>query len=321
LGAVWIYYGHWLNRHIESIPEAVRQAGMNRVYYYILSALGLGGAFFGVASLIKFIIDFATGGSLPRAISVTVVWLPLWLLTWRPMQAEAFARDDAGDHARRSVIRKAYLYLALFAGVIGGMIAAVALVFELLQAVLKGGSDSTFMVTILNDLQLLILFGILLVYHLTTLRRDGQFTADALARKQSEFKVLVADSGDGFGESVRAAISRLAPGVPVTITAKKPGGEFNAMVVSGSLAVDAPDWIRSFSGRRIIVPDEAKDILWAGRTEQAAQIVRQLSEGQELRKTTGVNSGWMLAVYVAAALFGVEILFLIIGLVSAAFIH
>jgi hypothetical protein len=340
LGAIWAYYGHWLNRHIETIADPVRQAGMKRVYFYLLSALGLGGAFIGIASLIKFIIDLTTGGSLTLddalrsnltgALSLVAAWLPLWVLTWRPMQASAFAANDAGDHARRSIVRKAYLYLALFAGVIGGMIAAVALVFELLQAVLKGSTESTFVATILNDLQLLVLFVILLVYHLTTLRRDGQFTADTLARKQSEFKVLVADSGDGFGESVKTEIGRLAPGVPVTVASKMPDIEgamqFNAMVMSGSLAVEAPDWSRSFSGSRIIIPDVTKDLIWAGgvgtqATHQAAQIVRQLAEGQELRKQTGINSGWMLMIYIAAALFGLEILSVIVGLVFAAFIH
>ena len=180
LGAIWAYYGHWLNRHIETIADPVRQAGMKRVYFYLLSALGLGGAFIGIASLIKFIIDLTTGGSLTLddalrsnltgALSLVAAWLPLWVLTWRPMQASAFAANDAGDHARRSIVRKAYLYLALFAGVIGGMIAAVALVFELLQAVLKGSTESTFVATILNDLQLLVLFVILLVYHAETRR-------------------------------------------------------------------------------------------------------------------------------------------------------
>ena len=340
LGAVWAYYGHWLNRHIESIPDPIRQAGMKRLYFYILSALGLGGAFIGVAILIKFIIDLTTGGSLTLddalrsnlagAISLIVAWLPLWLFTWRPMQASAFAIDDTGEHARRSVIRKVYLYLALFAGVIGGMIAAVALVFVLLQAVLKGSTDSTFLATVLNDLQLLVLFVILLVYHLTTLRRDGRFTANTLARKQSDFKVLVADSGDGFGESVKTEIARFAPGVAVTIAAKMPDIEgviqFNALVMSGSQAMNAPDWTRSFKGSRIIIPDESKDFIWAGgvsmrATQQAAQIVRQLAEGQELRKQSGINSGWMLVVYIAAALFGLQLLFVIVLSVFFAFVH
>ncbi len=202
LGAIWAYYGHWLNRHIEEIPDPVRQAGMKRIYFYLLSAIGLGGAFIGAATLIKFIIDLTTGGSmtldgvlranLSGAIALIAAWLPLWLLTWRRMQASAFATGDEGDHARRSVVRKAYLYLALFAGVIGGMSAAVALVFQLLRAALTRATDSSFLATNLNDLQLLVLFSILLLYHLTVLRRDSQSTADALARKQGDFKVLIA---------------------------------------------------------------------------------------------------------------------------------
>ena len=90
LGAVWAFYGHWLNRHIESIGDAVHQSGMKHVYFYILSTLGLGAAFTGVALLIKFIIDILTGGlimsdsfrsQLAVAISLIVAWLPLWLAT------------------------------------------------------------------------------------------------------------------------------------------------------------------------------------------------------------------------------------------------
>ncbi len=334
LGVVWAYYGHWLNRHIESIHDVVRQAAMKRVYFYLLSALGLGGAFIGVASLIKFIIDLSTSGSLildvalrsslAGAIALIAAWLPLWLSTWQPMQARAFATDDAGDHARRSVVRRAYLYLALFAGVIGGMSSAVALVFELLRAALTGATDSSFLTTNLNDLQLLVLFTILLLYHLSVLRRDGQFTADTLARKQGEFNVLVVDSGEGFAESVRAALTRLAPNVPVTVSANRPEEEFKAMILSGSAALDAPDWIRSFGGSRIVVPNEAQGLIWAGGIgrqviQQAAQTVRQLAEGQEVRKQSGINSGWMIVVYIAAALFGLEFLFGITALIFAAF--
>jgi len=326
LGAVWAYYGHWLNRHIESIPDPVRQAGMKRVYFYILSALGLGGAFIGVATLIKFIIDLTTGGALTLddtlrsnlagAIGLIAAWLPLWLSTWRPLQAKAFATDDTGEHTRRSVVRKTYLYLALFAGVIGGMSAAVALVFQLLRAALTGRTDSTFLATNLNDLQLLVLFSILLLYHLNVLRRDGQFTADTLARKQSEYNILIVDGGDGFADSVKAAIARSAPNIPVTVAAKKPDGLFKAMILNGSTAVEAPDWIHSFSGSRIIVPNDSQDLFWAGgvskeAVKQAVQIARQLAEGQEVRKQSGANPSWMIIVYAAAALFGLELLFLI----------
>ncbi len=332
LGAVWAYYGNWLNRHIESIGDAVRQSGMKHVYGYILSTLGLGAGFAGVAMLIKFMIDMLTGNltmtnslrsQLATALSLIVAWLPLWLMTWQPLQREVFARNDVGDHARRSDIRKAYLYLALFAGVIGGMSAAVALVFQLFKALFTGQTDSSFLATILNDLQLLILFAILLIYHLTVLRRDGVFTSDALAAKQSAFPILVSDSGDGFVESVKAALSKAAPNVPVIVASEKPQGKFNAVILSGSSALNAPEWIRTFDGFRIIIPNEAQGIVWVGginksAIEDAAQVVRQLAEGQEIRKQQE-NSVWRFVIYVAAALFGLQFLFLIVALIFSAF--
>jgi hypothetical protein len=335
LGAVWAYYGHWLSRHIESSAEPVRQAGMKRVYYYILSALGLGGAFIGVALLIKFTIDRFSGGylvmtdslrpSLANALSLIVAWLPLWLVTWRTVQAEAVAANDAGDHARRSIVRRAYLYLALFAGVIGGMISAVALVYQLLNAALTGQSAGTFLSTVLNDLQLLVLFAVLLMYHVAVMRRDGRSAAAALARKQSAFKVLVVDSGKGFADAVNAALTKVAPNVPVTVSARQPRGKFDAMVVSGSRALDAPQWIRAFGGSRIIVPDHADGLLWAGgimpgSIQKAALTVRQLAEGQGVRQRAA-GSGWMVLIYIAAALFGVEVIFTLVMLVVSTFVH
>ncbi len=224
LAAVWAYYGQQLNRHIEFAGEPVRQAGMKRVYLYILSAIGLGGGFVGVALLIKFMIDRLTGGglfmddtlrsNLANAIAIILAWLPLWLITWRRIQAEAVAAGDLGEHARRSVVRRGYLYLALFAGVIGGMVSAVALVFELIKTALAGHSEVGFLSTVLNDLQLLVLFAILLIYHLVVMRRDGRGTAEALARKQEAFKVVVFDSGEGFGEAVPLGRGEAGPRRP-----------------------------------------------------------------------------------------------------------
>ena len=51
LGAVWAYYGHWLNRHIEAAGDTVRQAAMKRLYNYILAFIGLVVSFVGVATL------------------------------------------------------------------------------------------------------------------------------------------------------------------------------------------------------------------------------------------------------------------------------
>jgi hypothetical protein len=324
---IWAYYGYWLNRHIEAVGDQVRQAGMKRLYNYILSLIGLVVSFVGVATLFNFIIDMITSktflmgdsnrSGLAASIASLVVGLPLWLRTWRPMQTEALAQDDLGDHARRSVLRKTYLYLALFGSVIGGMATAVGLVYQLIKVVLTGDAGSDFVNTLLNLAQLLFLFGVVLVYHLRVLRADGEARADALTEKQNQFNVLIVDSGNGFVEAVKAALLKSDSKVQVTVTAptEKPEGTFSAIVISGALAVDAPEWIKSFSGSRLIVQDEAAGVYWNQDARQAAHVVQSLAEGQAVRpQSSKGNTAWTYVVYVFAALFAVQMLFLLLML-------
>jgi hypothetical protein len=326
LGLVWAYYGYWLNRHIEAAGDEVRRAGLKRLYNYILALIGLVVAFVGMATLVSFLIDMLTGfgivysdsmrNSLAASLASLIVGLPLWLAMWRPMQAEAMVQGELGDHARRSLVRKSYLYLALFASVIGGMATAVALVYNLLKAVLAGDMGSDFTNNILNLAQLLLLFGVVLLYHLSVLRADGASTADSLAERQKEYPLLVIDSGSGFVESIRTALAKFAPNAPVIVTdpATKPEGNFSALVLSGSLAVDAPEWIRSFNGSRIVVRDEAEDLLWTEDAVQAAQSIQKLAEGQEIQRQRTGRSPWMIVVYVFAALFGFMLLMILLSL-------
>jgi hypothetical protein len=232
------------------------------------------------------------------------------------MQEAALAPGEMGDHARRSVLRKTYLYLVLFGSVIGGMATAVALVYQLLRAVLTGEPGTDFVNSILNFIQLLFLFGVVLLYHLNVLRQDGAFTADSLADKQSGYSVLVLDSGNGFVESFNAALMKLGSKVRVTVASPNgsPEGNFDALLLSGSLAVNAPEWVRAFNGSRIVVQNETKDIVWADDAAQAAQSVQQLAEGQEIHRQKMGRSAWTIVVYVCAALFLLQLLFMLFAL-------
>lgn len=327
LGMIWAYYGYWLNRHIEVVGDKVRQAGMKRLYNYILAFIGLVVSFIGVAMLLSFIIDMMTSNSflagdsnrsnLATSISLLVIGLPLWLMTWRPMQADALAVGEMGDHARRSVLRKTYLYLALFASVIGGMAAAVGLVYQLIRVVLTGDAGGDFVNTLLNTIQVLFLFVVVLIYHLNVLRADGASMVNALAEKQNAFSVLVIDAGDGFVDSVKAALVKLGAKVQVTVAApiERPKGNFGAVILSGSLAAEgAPAWVKSFGGNRIIVQNEAINLVWADDAVQAAESVQRLAEGQEIQKKKQTRSAWTYVVYVFAALFALELLFFLLTL-------
>jgi hypothetical protein len=150
---------------------------------------------------------------------------------------------------------------------------------------------------------------------LNVLRRDGVSTADKLAEKQSDFSVLIVDSGNGFVDSVKAALVKSDSKVQVVVTtpSEKPQGDFKAIILSGSLAVNAPEWIRSFNGSRIIVQNEASDLVWADDAGQAAQSVQMMAEGQEVRIQKAGRSPWIFVVYIFAALFALQFLFLLLA--------
>ncbi len=331
-GMMWAYYGKWLALQIDFEVQAPRRAGKRRIYFYILSIIGVTAAFVGLSSLFSFLIDFGIVDSslssegirqsLTSALAILVVGLPLWLMTWRPMQAEALEDGDVGDHARRSIVRKTYLYLVLFVSVIGGMVSAGGLVFTLVNALL-GGDNSNFVNSILNTLQVLVLFVVLLLYHLSALRKDGAARADALEARQEQFGVLVFDNNKGkFGESVKSAFIKHAPKVPVTVmnvNEKIPDDmKPSAVILPGSLAVNTPEnveaWMRSFNGSRLIVADVAAGIYWMNDLGQVAQSARILAEGQELRpqSATKTSSVWTTVAYVFAALFALQLVFILV---------
>ena len=332
LAVVWAYYGRQLNQQFNFEENPARRAGKKRLYVYILSALGLAAFFAGTANLLSYILDlafkagyFGDYGLLHRltgSLAAIAVGLPLWLIVWRPIQAEALADDEMGNHARRSVIRKAYLYLALFASVIGGMVAAVALIFHLINAAL-GGDTSNLLNNGLDALQVLVLFVILLLYHLSALRKDGLARVEALEEKQEQFNVLVFDAAEGgFGNSMKSALQKHAPKIPVNIVNPNeqiPDVKANAVVLPGSLAVNTPRpleaWLSRFNGNRLVVPDDAAGIHWMTDAVEAAQSLGALAEGQEIRKTKKSGPGaWIIVTYVFAALFALQLSFALLGL-------
>jgi hypothetical protein len=275
------------------------------------------------------VLSQAWGGtlrlSLAAALSTLGVGLPLWLLTWRPMQAEALSPGAPGDHARRSLVRRIYLYLALFASVIGGMVSAGSLVYILINAVLGGGTSNVLQSS-LKALEILVLFILMGLYHGLTLGRDGKTAGLALAEKHAAFTTLVFDVENGtFGPAMLAAVQKQTPRLPAALQlARQPVAKGllpPAIILPSDLALDPPEslrkWLGNYSGSRLVVPRVAAGWVWVGSTQadlnQAALALRQLAEGQEVRQK-GAVSGWTVFLYVIAGLFGLEVLGLLVSL-------
>jgi hypothetical protein len=243
------------------------------------------------------------------------------------MQAESLDTGDAGDHARRSLVRRSYLYLTIFITVIGGMVSAIFLVYTILFGLLDHRNES-FMTNVLNSLQLFSLFAAFLVYHWSILRRDGSHAANALASRQEHFAVLVFETqASGFGAPLLDAIKRASSSIPAAVQVIEQGMPestipVQAVILPSNLALNPPEalrlWLKNYEGAKIIVPVQEKSWYWPSAgprnpSATAAQIVLQLAEGQEVRASSGAAS-WQIVAYVFAALFGLQVLFVLLSL-------
>ncbi|GAB4541825.1 MAG: hypothetical protein Fur002_10920 [Anaerolineales bacterium] len=316
---VWAYYGRWLNRQFAFDADALRREAKRRLYFYLLSLLGLVATAFALMSLVSLALDLITAQSylaaggfadpLARALAFLIAGLPLWLWTWRPVQALALEDSALGDHARRSVIRKTYLYLVLFASVIGVMVSAGGLIFMFINAAL-GGETNDLLNSALNALQVLVIFAALLLYHLSTLRKDGKLRADDLEAKQKGFHVAVIDHDGQFGAAFAKYVSNLSVQI---VNAKDLPDDFSSDAVVFSSALWAGEEnqlagrLRSLSGIKLPVQEDVAGVFWARGFAQAADYARTLAEGGQIRPQPPKGaSAWMALVYIAAALFALE---------------
>ena len=332
---MWAYYGRALTpRDERPAQRAARRAGLRRLYFYVLALMGLGATFVGLNLLLEYGLNAAmqadvTGDSLRRglaaALATLAAGLPLWFFTWRPMLRQAALDGEEGDHARRSLVRKAYLYLALFAGVMGVMFSAGSLLFQLISALL-GQTNPSLLLDALQLLKTLLLFALLLAYHALLLRADARLAEKSLVRRHALFPVLVlaAETGD-FVERLAGALQREAPGLPVAIHPVSQGAPDESLSAARAVVLPAevmarPSeavrlWLQNYDGPRLVVPTPVESWHWvlgSGHTahqlaRQTAQAIRHLAEGQDI-PTPRDASPWMGVVYVLAGLFLFELL-------------
>ncbi len=243
---LWAYYSRQLRLEWVREPDELRRAGLRRLYHYPLALAGNAAVFAGVWQVLGQIVeDLATAstwGSIPRMVLAGgIAWLLVgaayWLSHWPVMQAEARRADSSGDHARRSVLRKSYLYLAVFLTVVGLMSSAGVLFYRLINALL-GNPGVDLNLKSWQQVRTLVLLAVWLAYHQAVLRADGRLALRTLTERQAAFSVLILQPGDDpFYLSLKEALSRQAPGLPVSVQLLShglPGSEAGAPRGSGS---------------------------------------------------------------------------------------
>lgn len=351
-GVVWAYYGRLLRSEIvvargegkQLHEESARRAGLWRLYYYTLAFFGLVAIFIGLQLLLTFIIDMilservvwgdAMRDSLAAALSTLVVGIPLWIFSWRPVMKEAKAEGEIGERARRSLVRRVYLYLVLFIGVMGVMFSAGAALFQIISALL-GGPSGDFLVEVVQLLKILLLFLVFLAYHWQVLRLDNRLAGQTMTSRHSQFPVLVLAPDEGeFGESMVIALEREMEQLPVALHRYSQGAPdetlsaAKAVVLPAELAAKPSEalrlWLQGFSGERLVVPTAAEGWYWvfgSGRSlkvlsRQTARVVRCMAEGEDIPSQREI-SPWMVLVYIIAGLIALQVVGRLIDVIAS----
>jgi len=333
LGVVWLYFRQKLNQTIQQQEGPFQKAHLQRVFHSILSFAGLVVTFLGLMVLLGFMIETVFNQSLGKnsatlsdAFAFLLVGTPLWLNHWRKIQFETSSDNELGVEARKSLIRKIYLYLALFATVVGSMLSTGWWIYGILKALLDQ-MPANFWLSFFMQLRLAVLFSVLLMYHLRVLRSDGRaiWQPKSIAEAQYSVVVVYADDLSLTGEIV-TTIQNKHPQLSCSsykVEPDSPSLEIPAaslMIIHSNLMThpSVQTAIHSFSGKILIIPQQEENIFWLGSHNDKKQIlqdvantVQQLSKNQIPQPAT-FKGPWLIVVYILAGLFALEIVALAI---------
>jgi hypothetical protein len=260
---LWAYHAYALRADGALVREAPRQAGLRRLYLYLVAAVGLAAFLIGLGGdfsvLIRtfsqhFISDLKE--ELAWFTAALVAGLPVWLWPWRQAQTPAVASGPAGAEERRSLVRKIYLYFYLFVATMAVLTSAVYIVYRLLsRAFGEVGTGN-----LLTDLGQAIAFSLIAVgvwlYHGAAVRDDGRLNQRDQTQQLAEMRVAVVDVGDGnFGRAVLAGLRHELPGLTLEPVGLTPGAaqamEATGETIAAHLAqanLIVGSWVISVSG-------------------------------------------------------------------------
>lgn len=327
MAVLWIYYRRWLSHQISFEGNLARRAGKWRLSIYLRSLLGLAAMIAGLISLISVLVPMILGISylgdqglrepLAGSLASLATGLLVWLLAWREAQEQMISADALGENAHRSLIRKIFLYLVIFGAVIGMMVSAGIMIYSLVSAAL-GDEVNELLKTVFQNLANLLIFALLLYYHLATLRAESAARVDTHATRQAEFRILILDSGGSLSASIQNAFTHRQLNFSVeTVDVNQPISESSAnmVILPSALVFTLPDrtrqWLQAYPGSLMIVGNSTAREIWTVDPGQAAESAKAIFEGnpKDARRSQTQTSVWTYIAYVCAVLFGLQMLF------------
>jgi hypothetical protein len=338
MAALWAYHSHILRGDATRAGEAPRQAAIRRLYHYLVAAVGLAAFLVGlsgdVSVLIRSLSERIFGDELKEQLAwftaALIAGLPVWLWSWRLVQAEAVAADASGMSERHSIVRKIYLYFYLFVATMTVLSSAVYFVYRLLSVALNERDAGNLPADLGQAIAYFIIAAGAWFYHWVALRGDGQANRREQAKRIETIRVAVLDTGEGrLGRATLDGLQRELPGLtldPIGLTqeaAQVMGGTsenipaklaqaglivvpWNVALAGGGVSAEIARSVVASPARKLLIPVRAEGWEWAGVdrwnaeaiVRQTVRAVTQIVEGEEVKPARPLGVGSIIIIII-----------------------
>ena len=349
MALLWMLHAFLLKDDAARSAESVKQGNVRRLYLYLIAAIGLAAFLVGLSGDISILIrsfSQSFGESMKDALAwftaALIAGLPVWLIPWRQAQNEAVELTPDGVEARRSTVRKIYLYFYLFLATMTVLSSAVYILYRLLALMLGERGEGNLISGIAQAVAYSFVGVGVWLYHGSALRGDGDSSRRELAMRLKDIRVVIVDVGEaGFGQPLLSKLQQEEPdlnfeliALPApdqesmqAIQAKLSGagvivGPWSIVVEGGAINSEIARAVMNSSARKILIPARVNGWDWAGvdlwNTEeliqQTARAVQQWAGGEEIKAVRPMGIGGIIL-----SAIGVLILLLLLAIPLASF--
>lgn len=316
-GGAWAYHAVVLHRDARQSVEQPQQAGIRRLYRYLVAGVGLVALLLGVGGVISILFFTLDGepfiGGVRQAlawfISAIIAGLLVWLFPWRQIQTGAAAEGAMGAAERQSLVRKIYLYTFIFVATMTVLGTAVYLVSQLVELLIGSRSSAH----LLRDLGMAFSYSLIAVaiwlYHGLILRSDGRAADQEQRVGLANLRVAIVGGGQpALMERLLQGLQQKLPGVQWTAPLFGVAEEETAVLAQANVII-SPAKLAYHEGQtelaaavanspayKLLIPISEPDCLWLGLQEEdeatfvrlAAQAIEKIAAGETARPGGGL---------------------------------
>ncbi|MEF3275019.1 MAG: DUF5671 domain-containing protein [Chloroflexus sp.] len=332
-GVIALYHARVLNTDAAAIAEGPRQAGVRRLAWYLVAAIGQITALVGIGGLLSVIIRGLAGAEtitdlrepLAWFCSLLIVGLPLWIGCWWRVQRVDAQAGIAEGVTRSSLVRRIYLFGFLFVASLTLLSSSIYILFRFISIALDETSRGQVLTDVAQALAFSVIAGGVIVTNGLVLRADTRLRENAERSRQAQVRVAVLANRE-LAAPIVASLQQQFPQLMLAVVDDSNGAD--AQLANADLIVgvwrpsDDLSRLRSVPARKLLVPLDGENWTWIGlepvvtRTipNQLVQAVRQTLAGEMIKPYRPVSAG--IVVGAAAAVF--LVLLLLLGVLQVA---